>query len=194
MESVFWLFAYLLCRACVGNDDKPTEQYKKFMETMERHNPGEPGPDSRGIIHERNQMLHRMAEYLRVQWAYWKKYIPEDHAHEMMVRLFLDEIVHVEKQGDVTINLKRARRFPNPENGIRSPSKRSRLNDGTTQETVPGLPRASIHSLRETITGTRESESGADVFGPKQSNDNIGPVGAQAQSRSSVGEKRRRED
>ncbi|KAH8106512.1 hypothetical protein DFH11DRAFT_1882544 [Phellopilus nigrolimitatus] len=201
----------------IRGDDKPTAQYDEFMETMESHDPGEPGHDSRSLfiletsvndwktrLHPKlrlvARMLHRMAEYLKVQWAYWKKFIPDDHAHEMMVRLFLDEIVHVQKQGDVTINLKRARRFSNPGNVIRSPlksSKRSRLNDGTAQETVPGLPKASVHSLREAITGTCESESGADVFGFNQSNDNVGPVGGnvpQAQSRSSVGEKRRRED
>ncbi|KAH8106520.1 hypothetical protein DFH11DRAFT_1863576 [Phellopilus nigrolimitatus] len=212
MESVFWLFAYLLCRARVGKeDDESNEDYDDFLRIMEQHDPGRAKDDSRDIflaatelvkwkdrLHPKLQlvaeMLHEMAEYLNVQWAYWKGLIPEDHAHEMMKRLFLNTAVHVRKQGDVRIDLKRARQpLPNPGSVIPSPtSKKSRLNDGTAQGKASVRSKASIHNSREAFTVI---QSGADVFGPIQSNDNVGFVDVpQAQSRFSVGEKRRREE
>ncbi|KAH8109927.1 hypothetical protein DFH11DRAFT_1547833 [Phellopilus nigrolimitatus] len=184
MESVFWLYAYILCRACVGDEDKSTYEYDRFTKVMEHHNPGYCMDDSRDLfiiltelekwekrLHPKLRLVagmsHRMAQYLRKQWAYSKDDIPADHAHEMMKRLFLDEIVHVRKEGEVTINLKKTRgRWKDPA------------------------------SARKSLYGTHVTGSG-DVLGVAQSNDNLGPVSGnvpQDQSRSSVGEKRRRED
>ncbi|KAH8109938.1 hypothetical protein DFH11DRAFT_1860941 [Phellopilus nigrolimitatus] len=138
MESVFWLFAHLLCCACVGNADKPTYEYNHFAEIMERQDPGktldrrlgflyEPGLEEwEGRLHPKLKlvagMLSEMAWYFNTRWVYWKNDIPADHAHEMMKRLFLDKIVHVRKEGDVTINLKRAReRWQDPAECLQFP-------------------------------------------------------------------------
>ncbi|KAH8109948.1 hypothetical protein DFH11DRAFT_842237 [Phellopilus nigrolimitatus] len=138
MESVFWLYAYILCRACVGDEDRPTREYNHFVENMEHHNPGDTYDVRFGFLYESSLenwekrlhpklklvagMLLRMSRYLNVKWAYWKDDIPADHAHEMMKRLFLEAIVRVRKEGDVTINLKRAReRWQDPARWFRFP-------------------------------------------------------------------------
>ncbi|THG93077.1 hypothetical protein EW145_g8480, partial [Phellinidium pouzarii] len=133
MESLFWLLAVLLCTASVPEPEEKscsTTEYERFWQIMKAHNPGDAGGDLRELfllksspeiwekrLHSKLQsvssMLDNMACYFAINWVYWRGELSDYHAHEMMVRVFLDHIVRIEQDNaDVTINLKKKRPMP----------------------------------------------------------------------------------
>ncbi|THG96496.1 hypothetical protein EW145_g7771 [Phellinidium pouzarii] len=133
MESLFWLLAVLLCTASVLEPEEKscsTTEYERFWQIMKAHNPGDAGGDLRELfllksspeiwekrLHSKLQsvssMLDDMARYFSVNWVYWRGELNDDHAHEMMARVFLDHIVRIDHENaDVIINLKKRRPMP----------------------------------------------------------------------------------